>query len=127
MMEKSESVITKNISSDTFISESATMQIESEKKENNAVVKNIIMEGDHFIIHEVHPGEILQLNGESPADKLPGVLIKGVQYYDLKNIGFINNTGMANLIELLKSLLKQGVEVQFVNVNENIKNKINWA
>ena len=56
--------------------------------------------------------------------ELSGVFCQGIQYYDLKNILFINNTGMANLIDLLKSLLKQGVEVQFVNVNEKIKEKI---
>jgi len=56
--------------------------------------------------------------------ELSGVFCQGIQYYDLKNITFINNTGMANLIDLLKSLLKQGVEVQFVNVNEKMKEKI---
>jgi len=56
--------------------------------------------------------------------ELSGVFCQGIQYYDLKNIQFINNTGMANLIDLLKSLLVQGVEVRFVNVNERIKEKI---
>jgi ABC-type transporter Mla MlaB component len=56
--------------------------------------------------------------------ELSGVFCQGVQYYDLKNILFINNAGMANLIDLLKSLLRQGVQVQFVNVNEKIKQKI---
>ncbi|MFL5752901.1 MAG: STAS domain-containing protein [Bacteroidia bacterium] len=57
-------------------------------------------------------------------DDLPGVYTHGIQYYDLKNIGFISNAGMASLIELLKSLLQKGIEVQFVNVNERIKGKI---
>ena len=56
--------------------------------------------------------------------ELSGVFCQGVQYYDLKNIQFINNSGLANLIDLLKSLLRQGVEVQFVNVNEKIKKRI---
>ena len=56
--------------------------------------------------------------------ELSGVFCQGIQYYDLKNIQFINNTGMANLIDLLKSLLVQGVEVRFVNVNDRIKEKI---
>ena len=56
--------------------------------------------------------------------ELSGVFCQGIQYYDLRNIQFINNTGMASLIDLLKSLLKQGVEVRFVNVNDKIKNKI---
>lgn len=64
-------------------------------------------------------GEQLVITAE-----LSGVFCQGVQYYDLRNILFINNAGMANLIELLRSLLKQGVQVQFVNVNEKIKKKI---
>jgi len=56
--------------------------------------------------------------------KLSGVLCDGVQYYDLKNTLYINNTGLANLIDLLKSLVKQGIALQFVNVNEKIKEKI---
>lgn len=68
----------------------------------------------------------IQLSGEQlviTAD-LSGVFCQGVQYYDLRNILFINNAGMASLIDLLKSLLKKGVEVRFVNVNEKIRKKI---
>lgn len=57
-------------------------------------------------------------------DEIPSVYCQGVQYYDLKNIGFINYNGMANLIDFLKSLLEKGIEVKFVNVNEQIKSKI---
>ncbi len=56
--------------------------------------------------------------------ELSGVFCQGIQYYDLRNILFINNAGMASLIDLLKSLLKQGVEVRFVNVSEKIRRKI---
>ena len=58
------------------------------------------------------------------SDGLPGVYCQGIKYYDLKNVHFINNTDMANLIDLLKSLLGTGTEVQFVNVNSTIKSKI---
>lgn len=58
---------------------------------------------------------------------LPGVYCEGVQYFDLNGVQFINHTGMATLIDLLKSLLEMGVEVQFVNVNETIKQKIRDA
>jgi ABC-type transporter Mla MlaB component len=71
-------------------------------------IKSINLSGDKLII---------------TAD-LSGVFCQGVQYYDLVNIQFINNNGIAHLIDLLKSLLKQGVEVQFVNVAEKIKEKI---
>lgn len=53
-----------------------------------------------------------------------GVFCKGVQYFDLKNIDFISNNDIANLIDLLKSLLKQGIGLQLVNVNKKIKEKV---
>jgi ABC-type transporter Mla MlaB component len=56
--------------------------------------------------------------------KLSGVLYNGVQYYDLKNAPFINNSGLASLICLLKSLLKKGISLRFVNVNNNVKEKV---
>jgi ABC-type transporter Mla MlaB component len=61
---------------------------------------------------------------EHNTGKLAGVYCEGIQYYDLKGVQFINNTGMAILIDLLKSLLEMGVEVQFVNVDEKIKIRI---
>lgn len=56
--------------------------------------------------------------------QLSGVFCKGVQYFDFKSIDFINNSDLANLIDLLKSLLKQGIALQFVNVNKKIKEKV---
>jgi ABC-type transporter Mla MlaB component len=90
-----------------LISETPEILAEAEKKITSNV-KFINLSGDQYIV----------------TDELPGVFCEGVQYYDLKNVGFISNTGMANLVELLKSLLDQGVEVQFVNVNDKIKKKI---
>jgi ABC-type transporter Mla MlaB component len=71
-------------------------------------VKTINLSGDQIVV----------------TDELPGVYCKGVQYYDLKNIDFINYAGMASLIDFLKTLLEKGIDVKFVNVNEKIKNKI---
>jgi len=56
--------------------------------------------------------------------ELSGVLCKGIQYYDFKNIPFISNTGLASLIRILKSSLRQGIKLKFVNVNKRIKQKI---
>ena len=56
--------------------------------------------------------------------ELSGVLCEGIQYYDFKNIPFISNTGLASLIRILKSSLKQGIKLKFVNVNKRIKQKI---
>jgi ABC-type transporter Mla MlaB component len=90
-----------------IISDAPEIMAEIEKKITSNV-KFINLSGDQYVV----------------TDELPGVYCEGVQYYDLKNVGFISNTGMANLVELLKSLLEKGVEVQFVNVNDKIKKKI---
>ncbi len=93
--------------------------------EEHGNVKSISLEQGKFVVKELNDqNDLLQLNGDYPSDQLPGVFIKGVQYYDLKDVGFINNTGMIHLIDLLRSLLTKGVETQFVNVNANIKSKI---
>src|SRR5688500_11999686 len=94
------------------------------------------VETDHILITKV-PGSNLMLNVKPEPEKLTrvgdvledtvefsGVFCKGVQYYDLKDILFINYTGLANLIKLLKSLLRKGSTLQLVNVNEKIKEKI---
>ena len=94
-----------------------------ELKITNSNIRSIhLLHSDQFLIKDER--ELFQLNEEFTTDKLGGVYLQGIQYYDLKNINFINNTGMATLIELLKSLLKKEIEVQFVNVNEKIKDQI---
>ena len=81
--------------------------MEIEKKIQSSV-KTINLSGDKILV----------------TDELPSVYIQGIQYYDLKNIAFINYNGMANLIDFIKSLLEKDTEVKFVNVNEKIKSKI---
>jgi ABC-type transporter Mla MlaB component len=60
-------------------------------------------------------------------ERLAGVYCEGIQYFDLSSLTYINNSGMATLIDLLKSLLEMGVDVQFVNVDQKIKQKIQEA
>lgn len=73
----------------------------------------------------VGTGNIHQLEDQNiRTEELPGVFCAGVQYYDLKNVLFINNTALASLIDLLKSLLKQGKELHLVNVNKSIRKRI---
>ncbi|MES2140881.1 MAG: STAS domain-containing protein [Bacteroidota bacterium] len=67
--------------------------------------------------------EVFQERGEYSSNELAGIYFQGTQYFDFKNVYFINNTGIANLIDLIKSLLKQGVAIKFVNVREKIKDK----
>ena len=97
---------------------------EKPAEQGGGIIKSIAPSGDDFVIKDEPASEMMQLTGEYPTDELPGVLLKGIQYYDLQSIGFINNTGMAKLIGLLRSLLKKGVEVRFVNVSEQIRSKI---
>jgi anti-anti-sigma factor len=93
-------------------------QMDAEKKISSNVM-SIRLTSDGLVIRD----EDLATSAED-AGILSGVYCEGVQYYDLKGIEYINNTGMAILIDLLKSLLEMGVEVQFVNVHNNIKKKI---
>src|SRR3989344_7391034 len=75
-------------------------------------------------IKNIRSNELFQLSDEYPMDELAGVCIDDVHYYDFKNIQFINSTGVASLIDLSKCLMLHGIRIQFVNVNEKIKNKI---
>jgi ABC-type transporter Mla MlaB component len=75
------------------------------------------VEKDEFEDRELSGDELAQ-NSE-----LSGVFCKGVQYYDFSHVRFINNNSIANLIALLRSLLKQGRQVQLVNVSKKIRDK----
>lgn len=105
-------------------SEALKLQVEPEKLISKNVM-SIRLCADGLTIKE--STENTEQNNEYASDQLPGVYCQGVQYYDLNGINFINNAGMAILIDILKSLLEMGVEVQFVNVSEKIKNKIKEA
>ncbi len=94
------------------------------KNINNIIdIKSIHRAEDRFIIKD-EPALKIKSDEMFPATPLSGVCLEGIQYYDLKNIQFINNSGMAELIDLLKSLLKQGVEVKFMNVNKKLRSQI---
>jgi anti-anti-sigma factor len=95
-------------------------QLDHEKRINSNVMSirlgtdGLVIKEETKFNEELEPG----------MGMLSGVYCEGVQYYDLSGISYINNTGMAILIDLLRSLLEMGVEVQFVNVHENIRKKI---
>jgi len=74
--------------------------------------------------NKIRTNELFQMSADHPADELAGVCIEDVHYYDFKNVQSINNTGLASLIDLTKYLLQKGIKVQFVNVNEKIRDKI---
>jgi ABC-type transporter Mla MlaB component len=93
-------------------------QFEAEKKISGTLM-SIRLSEDGLIFRDEPDTET-----EANDTRLSGVYCQGVQYYDLRGVKHINNTGMAILIDLLKSLLEMGVEVQFVNVDEKIKNRI---
>jgi ABC-type transporter Mla MlaB component len=100
------------------------METEVENKSNqltSAIIENpdTVFISDSITDSTEIPDDKLEKESE-----LAGVLCKGVQYYDFKNIPFIGNTGLASLIRILKSSLKQGIKLKFVNVNKRIKQKI---
>jgi anti-anti-sigma factor len=106
------------MSATTPLPENIKMQIEAEQKIMNNVM-SICLTSDGLVIRDEE-----KTDAEDITSRLSGVYCEGVQYYDLNGVQYINNTGMAILIDLLKSLLEMGVEVQFVNVHDSIKKKI---
>lgn len=86
---------------------------EIKQEENFSANMEIVKQSIH--LSEDKLGRVLNLSG---------VQCQGVQYYDLKNVLYINNTGLANFIDLLKTLIKKGLSLRFVNVNDKIKEKI---
>jgi ABC-type transporter Mla MlaB component len=118
-MQKPETRLATGLSQNEQITESAKKQLEAEKKIADNVM-SIRLSSDGLIIKD-EPGK---QQSDEYGDTLPGVYCEGIQYFDLTGVHYINNTGMAILIDILKSLLEMGVEVQFVNVGEKIKKKI---
>src|SRR5687768_7149579 len=104
------------------------METKHETQEKNSALESLNEKKQEEKV--IPDGEVVMQNIHLSEDKLgrtlklSGVLCEGVQYYDLKNILYINNTGLANFIDLLKTLLKKGLSLKFVNVNDKIKEKI---
>jgi anti-anti-sigma regulatory factor len=106
------------------ISETLKNQLDAEKKISNNIL-NVRLSPEGLIFKDADPMDSTNASSfQYTTDRLSGVYCQGVQYFDLSKVQYINNTGMATLIDLLKSLLEMGVEVQFVNVDDKIKNKI---
>ena len=68
--------------------------------------------------------KILYLTGEGRTEVFAGVHFNGVMYYDFSNVKYINNSGIADLIDLVKSWTEMGTEVRFIHVKEDIQKKI---
>lgn len=113
-------LISESSEDSTLIKNSKSLD-DSINLETGSIINPLGPKDDSYINAEAE--EIFQLRGEDVKNTLSGVYFQGVQYFDLKNVNFINNTGIANLIDLLKSLLQQGVVIKFVNVKDKIKNK----
>jgi anti-anti-sigma regulatory factor len=73
----------------------------------------------------IQPGNLLYLTGEGHSEVLAGVYYNGIMYYDFSNVHYINNSGVADLIDLVKSWIDLGTEVIFINVNWEIKSRFN--
>ncbi len=57
-------------------------------------------------------------------DELPGIYVDNLCYFDLHDLHYLNNTGIANLIDLVKFLSEAGLEVRFVNVADALMEKL---
>lgn len=64
------------------------------------------------------------ITGEGHTEIMAGVYYKGTMYYDFSRVTFINNSGVADLIDLVKSWLEMGIQVKFLQVSREIKEKI---
>jgi hypothetical protein len=114
-----------------IISESPELKMESETKINLFLKSSVCKDNGNIVeidsldntIVNIKFDEVFQERGEYSSNELAGIYFEGTQYFDFKNVYFINNTGIANLIDLIKSLLRQGVVIKFVNVREKIKDK----
>jgi anti-anti-sigma regulatory factor len=71
----------------------------------------------------IQPGNLLYLTGEGHSEVLAGVYYNGIVYYDFTNVHYINNSGVADLIDLVKTWIDMGTEVRFINVNRDIRNR----
>ena len=65
-----------------------------------------------------------QRRGSFRPEELPGIYVGDLCYFDLQDLHYLNNTGIANLIDLLKHLAKQGLEVRFIHVAEPLMCKL---
>ena len=78
-----------------------------------------------FFNEQVYDHGSIQIEDQKEKETaLAGVLCQGVQYYDFKNVPYINNNGLASLIRILKTSMKNGIKLKFVNVNKRIQIKI---
>lgn len=68
--------------------------------------------------------DLFHLTGETRSEELSGVHFQGIYYYDMGKVQYINNSGIADLIDLVKAWLEQGIEVRFINARDEIKKKI---
>ncbi len=66
---------------------------------------------------------LLYLTGEDRTHVFSGVYFNGIMYYDFTNVKFINNSGIADLIDLVKTWMEMGTEVRFIHVDEDIHKK----
>lgn len=120
-----------NHSKTTGENTSMSNHLEAEKKISRNIM-SIRLSADGLILKDfesAHSNTTIAepSNYNYDTDRLAGVYCEGIQYFDLSSVSYINNSGMATLIDLLKSLLEMGVDVQFVNVDQKIKQRIQEA
>lgn len=88
------------------------------------MIDTIVKEEEGSTTTESSFDRIFQRRGIFRPEELPGIYVNGMCYFDLHDLHYLNNTGIANLIDLLKMFAEQGLEVRFVNVSELLKTKL---
>lgn len=63
------------------------------------------------------------LTGQEQTENLSGVFFNNIHYYDMSRVKYINHSGIADLIDLVKDWMEQGIEVKFINIQPEIRHE----
>ncbi len=68
--------------------------------------------------------KLVELNGEYDSEAMGSVHFRNTLFYDVGSIDHVNNAGIMDLLDLIKTWSEIGTEVFFVNAKPTLKEKI---
>ena len=68
--------------------------------------------------------KLAELNGEYVSEAMGSVHFRNTIFYDIGNIDHVNNAGIIDLLDLIKTWSEIGTDVFFVNAKPTLKEKI---
>lgn len=80
----------------------------------------LLADAEHSVAAPVIEGERATAAATVTQPAVPAVE-SNVEYHDMRMLSFINNSIVADLIRLVRSALKQGKELRFINVPATLK------